>query len=157
MKLLSLDPAKIVALTKSLMDAKITYGLGSKISPISLQATDLAARGIHSVDCSGFVRWAIWHATGSLVAMPDGSVQQHGWIDDRGLPKVAPSAAHADDGSIFIAFLTPEDGGGVGHVMLITGGLTCESHGHHGPDRRLWGSEAWMGECAVYRIAGAAQ
>jgi hypothetical protein len=59
-------------------------------------------------------------------------------------------SGHEVDGAIRIAFLSPEAGGGIGHVMLLNQGETCESHGGHGPDFRLWGSESFMSLCSVY-------
>ena len=142
---IDMQPEKVVALTRSLMDAGVTYELGAKASPLSLQAGEF-----DSIDCSGFVRWAIYHATGQGLEIPDGSANQHEWANREGFKVSNFEAGLAKDGAIRIAFLTPEDGGGIGHVMLIIDGLTCESHGHHGPDRRQWGSYDFMRLCSVY-------
>lgn len=152
---LAIKAAKIVALTDSLITAGLRYRLGAKIDPLDLQAPELVANHIGEVDCSGFVRWVIYHATGQPANFdfPDGSVQQHEWIEAKGFKLSTYEDAHNDDGIVRIAFLTPEDGGGVGHVLLIVNGQTCESHGSHGPDHRVWGSEGWMQKMAVYVLS----
>lgn len=139
-------PAKLVALTKSLMDAGVTYELGAKVSPLSLQAGEFK-----SVDCSGFVRWAIYHASGVL--LPDGSANQHDWFASQGFKQSTLDAGTLNDNAVRIAFLTAADGGGTGHVVLITGGKTLESHGGHGPDMRVWDpSHGWMSKCTVWVV-----
>lgn len=142
---LDLDPQKIVALTSSLIGAGVTYGLGSKIVPISLQAPQLQRA---KVDCSGFVDWCCWHAGATEV--PDGSVSEHDWVKAQGFKPCDLGDVANKDGAVRIAFLSPEDGGGVGHVMLIVDGRTCESHGGVGVDRRVWLSKPFMQKCSAY-------
>jgi hypothetical protein len=147
---------KIVALTESLIAVNLSYGLGAKIEPLSLQASELVANGIGAVDCSGFTRWALFHALGQPAdfGYPDGSVQQHEWIAAQGFKVSSVADGGDNDGVVRVFFLTPEASGeGVGHTGLIVDGSTCESHGHHGPDRRDWGSEGWMAKCEVYVLA----
>jgi hypothetical protein len=153
---LPIDGNKIKALCESLEAVGITYGLGSKIEPLSLQASDLAGAGITSCDCSGFVRWAIFHALGQPndYNFDDGSVTQHEQVQNVGFKQSSYQDALGDDGYVRIAFLTPEDGGGVGHVLLIFDGNTYESHGHKGPDSRVWGLEPFMAEMEVYVLSG---
>jgi hypothetical protein len=138
---LDLDPSKLIALTHELMAAGFRYGLGAKIVPLSLQAPDIygtAEDGSHvpEVDCSGFVRWAVFHACGGL-EIPDGSANQHDWFDDKGFKASNYDGALLDDGIVRIGFLSPSDTSeGIGHVMFAYAGWTCESHGGNGPDRR---------------------
>lgn len=158
---LNLTGDKLVALTEEVIGQHFSYGLGAKIDPLSLQGADLVGTdesGSHlkQVDCSGFVRWAIYHATaatGDALAISDGSAQQHAWFEPEGFKASGYDAALAKDGVVRIGFLTPDDGGGVGHVVLILDGLTMESHGGKGPDRRVWGSEPWMAKMYVYVVA----
>ena len=149
---LAIDGQKIADLTKSLEDAQISYGLGSKIEPLSLQGPDLLGAGISSVDCSGFVRWAIFHALGQPedFNFQDGSAQQHEQVQAVGFKPSTYDDALVTDGHVRIGFLTPEDGGGVGHVVLIWDGNTYESHGGKGPDSRIWGSCGWMAKMFVF-------
>lgn len=142
---LPIQPWKALALTKSLQDAGVSYQLGAKANPLSAQAGEFDA-----IDCSGFVRWLIFHATGQEI--PDGSVHQHDWAIQHGCKQSTFADAHSDDDLIRIAFLVPA-GGKPGHVVLILNGYTMESHGGAGPDRRAWGSCSWMSRMAVYVLS----
>lgn len=136
---------KLIALTQEMVAAGFTYGLGAKIVPLSLQGPDLIGtteKGAKAkeVDCSGFVRWALYHATtatGEALAIPDGSATQHEWFEHLGFKTSGYDASLVLDNVIRIGFLTPESGGGIGHVVLALNGKTLESHGSHGPDRRV--------------------
>jgi hypothetical protein len=122
------------------------YGLGAKV-PLDTDSTDMPGL---AVDCSGYVRWLIYKATKGTVVMPDGSWIQHEWIRDRGFKKSSVDAANLRDGAVRIAFLSPQDGGGIGHVALILNDSTLESHGGTGPDSRPWTGERWQARCSVY-------
>lgn len=158
---LNVKGSKIVALTVEMVAAHFAYGLGAKIVPLQLQdaaliGTDESGNKVKEVDCSGFVRWVLYHATaatGEAFAIPDGSAAQHEWFESNGFKLSGNSDAGRKDDVIRIAFLTPEAGGGIGHVVLILNGFTMESHGGHGPDRREWGSEDWMDLMQVYVVA----
>ena len=137
---------KLPALVADCRAHHVMYGYGLKASPLSLQAGQF-----HAIDCSGFSRWAVYHATAALsqpFAMVDGSVAQHDWARSNLAPQLNSQGSAMDD-RLRIAFLSPEDGG-IGHVMLIQNGFTCESHGSVGPDRREWLSEPFMRLCSVY-------
>jgi len=139
------DPKQVEQFTANGINAGIKYKLGAKVSPLSS-----AIARISEVDCSGFVRWAIFQVCGTII--PDGSVNQHQWADIQGLKKSTVNDAKNKDNFLRIAFLRPQ-GDEPGHVMLIANGLTCESHGGKGIDRRPWGSCSWMGNCEVYVLA----
>lgn len=156
--MLNLPKSKIPALVQDCKAHGIVYGWGAKAHPITLQAAQL-----HALDCSGFARWALFHA--SLVRSPnqpflivDGSVDQHQWCKNN-LQSCSNADGHRSDDKLRIAFLKPKyDANGkmieAGHVMLLEDGWTMESHGHlKGPDRRLWGSDPFMAECELYIIA----
>lgn len=154
------DAYKLPALVRDCQLHGVGYTLGAKAEPLAQQASHIMA-----LDCSGFVRWALYHASIDWNAVhpkeakdyyplviPDGSVTQHDWCDTAGMPKGDFSDGNRVDGVLRIAFLTPKDGGGVGHVMLILNGYTLESHGHVGPDRRKWLSQPFMTKCTVYQF-----
>lgn len=147
---LAVEPAKIVELTESLTNPQVVYGLGAKVEPLSRQAPTIT-----KVDCSGFVRWCLFHALGQPAAytLPDGSVNQHEWVSANGFKSSSVSAGNLSDNAVRIAFLSPEQAGGIGHVVLIVNGFTCESHGHKGVDRRAWGSLSFMNEMAVFCLS----
>ena len=137
---IQVDPAKLLALTESLERVPVTYRMDAKADPLSLQAG-----GFTELDCSGFSRWCLFHALGQPdpYDFPDGSVQQHEWVKAQGLKESSYSSAEFSDGVVRIAFLTPEDGGGVGHVVLICNGRTMESHGGVGVGQRDWDAEKY--------------
>ena len=147
---LDMRPEKLKALTQFWIDAGEGYGLGSKIDDLpSFKDPD------HKVDCSGFVRWLIWHAvadTGNSVdkyiasTFPDGSWNQEQWVKSRSYKKSGFDAGLLKDGAVRIAFKD----GRIRHVVLIANGMTFESHGGKGPAMRRWGSKPWMKRCTVY-------
>jgi hypothetical protein len=52
-----------------------------------------------------------------------------------------------------IAFLRPQDvSSHVGHVVLLSGGHTLESHGGVGPDSRPWTGQGWQSKTFVYLL-----
>jgi len=132
---LDMELSKLQALTQSMEDAGWTYGFGAKVNSISAQAASVGVGG-RKVDCSGFTRWAIFHAcTGLLV--PDGSANFHSWCIATGFKPSTPDAMLLKDGAIRVAFLAPGDTpSGIGHVLFAANALTYESHGGKGPDSR---------------------
>jgi hypothetical protein len=118
-------------LCSRLMDGHIRYGFGSKA------AFKTTPEDIKAIDCSGFVRYLIYHVTDGEVIMPDGSWNQNAWCKHNHLITVEFATAADIDGWLRIAFLPPKKGH-AGHVWLILNGKTLESHGGVGPDRRPW-------------------
>jgi hypothetical protein len=129
---------------------RVTYGLGKKVPSLSA----VPGRDFTQVDCSGFVRQALRLGTTPALAFPDGSVNQHDWASAHGFAKSTPTAALQSDGFVRIAFLRPEDTSShIGHVVLITGAKTLESHGGVGPDSRTWTATGWQASTLVYVLA----
>ena len=146
---------KLDALMDSLVGAHLDYQMGGKGDPLSLQAEEFSDHGITGLDCSGLVRWIIFHAMDqpSDFNFADGSAEQHEQIQAVGFKPSQNSDGLNHDGVIRIAFLTPEDGGVVGHVLLIHGGATAESYGGRGPGFRTWGAEGFMQKMHLYVLA----
>ena len=120
-------------LVSELTDGHIKYGFGKKAS----FGTEPSA--IKEIDCSGFVRYLMYHATDKQVVMPDGSWIQRDWCKKKGFQKVPYSSAANNDGWMRIAFMDPKGKlNGAGHVWFIYGGQTLESYGSKGPGRRSW-------------------
>ena len=131
---------------------RVGYGLGAK-APFhgAVPGTDFTR-----IDCSGFVREAIWHATSPHLDFKDGSVVQHEWVAQHGFPPASVADGSARDGVIRIAFLSPHaTTSGVGHVTLIADGRTLESHGGLGPDSRPWTGADWQGKCVLFVLTAA--
>jgi hypothetical protein len=133
---------------------RVTYGLGKKVPFLGA----VPGRDFTQVDCSGFVREAIRLSTDPPAPFPDGSVVQHDWVRAHGFEKSTVSAGVENDGAARIAFLRPQDSPHrIGHVVLISGGMTLESHGGVGPDACEWTGKDWQAKTFVYVLARNAQ
>lgn len=145
---LPMDTGKLQALTSSLINAGVKYGLGKKAEPLGLQAGEF-----DRIDCSGFFRWVIYHACNHLV-IPDGSANQHQWFEVNGFKQSDFHAALANDGILRVAFLSPQDSNEhIGHVLMILNGRCFESHGSTGPDdQRMWGSKGWQNAMTLFVV-----
>jgi hypothetical protein len=133
---------------------RVSYGLGKKVPRLDA----VPGRDFTQVDCSGFVREAIRLATTPTLALPDGSVVQHDWVSGHGFERSTVADAKIDDGIVRIAFLRPQDSAqGIGHVALISGAKTVESHGGVGPDSRVWDGASWQAKTSIYVLARSGQ
>lgn len=129
---------------------RVGYGLGKKVPRLDA----VPGRDFTQVDCSGFVREVVRLATTPTLAFPDGSVVQHDWVSGHTFERSTVADAKKDDGIVRIAFLRPQDSPkGIGHVVLISGGKTLESHGGVGPDSRVWDGASWQAKTSVYVFA----
>jgi hypothetical protein len=130
--------------------AKVSYGFGAKVP----RHGAIPGRDFTKIDCSGFVREALWRGTPSgqvPASFPDGSVVQHDWINMGGFRRAEIDDGFLSDGVLRISFLRPADGvNGVGHVALIHMGYTIESHGEKGPNRREWTGTGWQAKTTLY-------
>jgi hypothetical protein len=149
-----------VARAQAFLDAcrtstpRVTYGLGKKVPFLHA----VPGKNFTRVDCSGFVREAIRLATNPAAPFPDGSVVQHDWIHEHRFEKATIADGKLNDDVVRIAFLRPQDSAhGIGHVALISRGMTLESHGGVGPDARRWDGSSWQAKAFVYVLARGAQ
>ena len=127
------------------------YSLGAKVSPLSRQQPGLSNfTGGTTIDCSGFVLWALWHLTGgtfSLDPMTHNSGSIFGWLSEEGYEPCKAFSGHEQDSLLRCFYLNPSDtGDGIGHILLTLNGFTFESFGGHGPGSREWGLRPWMSE-----------
>jgi len=135
------------------MKGRVKYELGSK-------ATNLSADShtIDKIDCSGFVRFALYRATNGKLKIPDGSWYQRQWCEKnlRRLSKYSDVAYAAKDPSrLFICFIEPgaTGKGQAGHVWLVRAGKTMESHGGKGVNSRAWDYKTLKNYCsAAYEL-----
>jgi cell wall-associated NlpC family hydrolase len=149
---LALDPAALRQFVEACRAAGVTYGLGRKISPHGAAP----GTGFSKVDCSGFIREAVWRATSPHQDFPDGSVVQREHVQEKGFRHGTPADGLLRDGAVRIAFLRPEDvESGIGHVVLIHDARTFESHGGVGPDSRAWTNTGWQAKTLVYVLSPA--
>ncbi len=105
----------------------VKYGFGSKFGDITMW-TPPEKR----VDCSGFIRWGIYHASGGTVTAPDGSWNQKEWCIKEGFQRVHYDAARTDRrGFVYLAGYSPKKWR-AGHIWFCRNGISWESHGGKG-------------------------
>lgn len=113
---------------------RVRYKLGAKAS------LDTPTAQITKIDCSGWVRYQLYHATG--VKWPDGSQNQLAYARQH-LRKLAKYSdvlyAKNDANRLFIAFLSPKPGKAwPRHVWLVRKAKTMESCSSLGVASREW-------------------
>jgi hypothetical protein len=135
----------------------VSYGLGAK-APAGFfhAAPDVSLANLKHIDCSGYVRLAIYRATGGKLTLPDGSQNQRAWAE-KNLREVPyqDAARYMTGKRLFICFIKPHANGcgDVGHVWLLLDGSdndgraeTFESHGGAGIDSRAWNTRVLLRE-----------
>lgn len=134
MKTLPIIPSDIPRLAGK-MTAK--YKLGAKAPAAYFKAgTGVQIKDIPHIDCSGFVRLMVYKACGVLI--PDGSWNQGKWFEDNGFKVSTTAACKLKDGVLRLLWMTPAQGGGVGHIAFCLDGRTYESRSGKGVDSRLF-------------------
>jgi cell wall-associated NlpC family hydrolase len=109
----------------------VRYQLGAKFDSIKAEHP----LG-HYVDCSGYIRWLIYHGSGGALLLPDGSVNQHAYIQQQLFSTRDYSKAVLNTtGAVYICFLRPTERK-AGHVWLLRNGQTMESRGGKGISTR---------------------
>ena len=137
----------LVAVCAGLLDGHVHYGFGAKASSL-----DVDPAAIGHIDCSGFIRYVTYRATDRHIKLQDGSWNHHAWCKAQKLSEVAYSTAALVDGWLRIAFIEPSKTHS-GHVWFVLNGLTLESHGGKGPDRRPWNCRilaSEVGDCYLF-------
>lgn len=125
---LDLDPNDIPIFTGKMKGCK--YKLGAK-APFTAQLAD-----IKEIDCSGFVRLLIHKGCG--VVIPDGSFNQGSWFESNHFKVSDTASCKLKDGILRLLWMTPKQGGGIGHIAFCLNGNTYESYGGHGPGSRMF-------------------
>jgi hypothetical protein len=107
-----------------------------------------------SVDCSGYIRWLVYHGSNKALKLPDGSYVQHTFIQQQGFPIREYRAALLNEtGAVYICFLRPA-GRLAGHVWLLRNGRTMESHYGKGINSRSGTVLSLMGrKVYCYRLS----
>ncbi len=135
----------------------VGYGLGAKADHLS----DGPDKFSH-IDCSGYIRVLLFHATNGALVIPDGSQNQREWAEKNlnQVGRYVDAASYMTGNRLFICFIKPHANGcgAVGHVWLLrdadTGigvrAETVESHGGHGPNSRAWNTGVLIRE--VYSV-----
>lgn len=117
------------------------------------------------LDCSGFIRYILYRASGGALVLPDGSQNQRGWCEGQANGGEMHSVARYQDANtymtpnrLFIAFIKPHTNGcgPIGHVWLLSQlddqapADTLESYGSHGVGSRPWNASVLRSE--VYSV-----
>lgn len=118
------------------MDGVTHYLLGAK------PELDVEPNTVKVSDCSGFVRLAVYKASGAAIELPEGSVTQREWCEQNGLHKLDQYSdvqyASSDDHRLFICFIVANETEKIGHVWFVRSGVTMECYGGHGVGSRAW-------------------
>lgn len=133
------DPSVIPVLTAKMRDCK--YELGAKAPSLEVQLAD-----IKEIDCSGFVRIITYKASGTI--LPDGSFMQGRWFEENNFKVSDTASCKLHDGVLRLLWMTPHQGGGVGHIAFCLNAKTYESYGGHGP-----GSRPFTGASKFQRVS----
>lgn len=125
------------------LNDQIPYKMGGKPSSLKLTTEQfLAERRVEGVDCSGFVRWLLYRSSGGKVRIRDGTFAQRddfrAMADAMHRAPVPYSDCGKHDGVLRVAGFVKSQKVKFGHIWVVLDGLTGESHGHGGVDRRPW-------------------
>jgi cell wall-associated NlpC family hydrolase len=148
-KSIALDGQKIIDLIAACRRENVPYKLGGKAPSLSAPPEKLKS----GIDCSGFVRWAVWQASPSdkRVVMPDGSWHQGEWAAKQGFKVSSSESCLLKDGRIRLAYWL--NAKGISHIALVLNGKTLESHGGKGPNSRAWSLKTtWMRAAKVWAL-----
>lgn len=146
---LPIDRQKLLDGLAKCKSVPVHYGMGSKAhEPFSFPPD------FTRIDCSGFVRWLIFHATGGQVLIPDGSYIQADDFQKYGFKKGLYADAANKDNHVRICFHRPggRGGDGIGHVWIVLNGETLESYGGHGPGSRPFNHQWFLDHVDVVYV-----
>lgn len=148
----SINVSTVISLVNQMQRRGVKYVYGGKVenrqvNPRSTGRLSTPVDTIDGLDCSGFMRYALYQAAGWTI--PDGSENQFEWAQGQGFAKLAAYAdVNADIGApaLSISFIKPHTNGAgaIGHVWLVykpgagVAAETLECHGSVGPDSRPW-------------------
>ena len=132
----AIDAGKMLAIVKDCRVRGTKYGLGAKSHDLNSSPLDAPA-----IDCSGFLRYLLFKATGGTLLIPDGSTNQNDWAASQGLKhygKANYGNCENHDGFLRLCFCRASASEPIGHVWLCYNGMTLESHASIGPSSRAW-------------------
>ncbi|MEN6581695.1 MAG: hypothetical protein ABFD54_04540 [Armatimonadota bacterium] len=137
MKTIPIDRATLIKRMNAAFTC-VEYDLNAKPRLGSLPGTSFTTS-----DCSGFVRWILYAASGGKIKLKTGSWYQQQWCREQGFKEVKYSdVAGLHDSRLRIAFINGANG--AGHVWLIINGQTIECYGGHGAGRRPWNTSVLL-------------
>lgn len=134
MTIMHVDSARLLNVCQVLMGGSVSYKLGAKAGVKKDMNT------ITTIDCSGFTRYVLYHATGGKLNLVGGSVMQKSAMEKSKYKSVVYATAASSDWTLRIAFIPNNKNGVFRHVWLVLNGKTLESRGGKGPSMRAWNS-----------------
>jgi cell wall-associated NlpC family hydrolase len=126
----------------------VKYRFGAKFESIS----EPHPMG-HCVDCSGYTRWLVLHGSNGELLLPDGSVNQHAFVLQKGFPirEYSKALLNRSD-AVYICFFRPA-ARLASHVWLLHNGRTMESRWGKGISSRGGSILGFMGrKVYCYRL-----
>lgn len=113
--------------------AVVTYLMGGKAHDLMAVPLD-----VRQIDCSGFARWLLYHATRGALLLPDGSCIEDQALALDGFKRSDPANCALHDGHVRVCIHLADDKDGTGHIWIVLNGVTYESHGGRGVSSRAW-------------------
>jgi len=142
MTTITVDTGQLLRLHGSVA-GRVPYVFGAKARPLC--GGPEALNG--GVDCSGYVRWLMFHCSKAGYAFPDGSTLQADWCRKQGFKATSYRLNGGwKDGRLRLCAYRPK-GKRAGHVWLTLNGQTIESAGGRGPTRRSWLTPVLYSRC----------
>ncbi len=132
----SVAPVDIVYLLHLMalcVSAHVRYLMGGKAHDLMAVPLDVS-----EIDCSGFMRWLLYHATRGALLMPDGSCNEGEDLSQLGFKPTDPQNCALADGHVRVCIHIADDKDDTGHIWLVLNGITYESHGGVGVSSRAW-------------------
>jgi cell wall-associated NlpC family hydrolase len=140
--LIKVDTAKLLRLHGA-VQGRVKYVFGAKARPLCGGPEALSG----GVDCSGYVRWLMFHCSGVGYTFPDGSTLQADWCRKQGFKQTSYRLNGGwKDGRLRLCAYRPK-GKRAGHIWLCLDGRTIESAGGKGPTRRSWLTPVLYSRC----------
>lgn len=131
---LSINPTKLNEFMNAMMDGHCKYGFGDKANPLSIDPPK-----VKKIDCSGFVQYLLYTVTNGNLRIPAGSWHQNKYFEDNNFEQVNYlTDAPKKDGVLRLGYFS----GSPGHIWFVKNGMTIESSGGKGPNRRAWSTPA---------------
>ena len=113
--------------------AHVRYLMGGKAHDLDIVPLDTG-----EIDCSGFMRWLLYHATRGALLMPDGSCNEGDDLAALGFKPTDPQNCALADGHVRVCIHIADEKDDTGHIWLAYLSRTMESHGGVGVSARDW-------------------
>ncbi len=129
-KKLTINGKLLHAFVDAMTDGHCKYSFGTKASPLTIETAK-----VKKIDCSGFVQYLLYTVTTNHLKIHAGSWHQNEYFETNNFAQVdyATEASNKDN-VLRLGYYK----GSPGHIWFVLNGMTIESSGGKGPNRRLW-------------------